>query len=83
MKYKIIKLDRNNKVTFTKEELETLLNDVYEDGRKDGYSALFFPTTPEKIELTSDDTVATDTPDIVGQVDWDNVFAMQTPVVEE
>ena len=32
MKYKIIEVDKDGKITFTKEELEKLLDDVYNDG---------------------------------------------------
>ena len=35
MKYKILQLDANGRISFTKEELEKLLDEVYEDGRRD------------------------------------------------
>lgn len=70
MKFKVIKLNSNDKATFTKDELEELLEEVYESGRKDGYNALFYPYTappvadmPEQVD-----------PPVVEQIDWDNVF---------
>ena len=32
MKYKILIFDKNEKISFTKKELEELLNEVYNDG---------------------------------------------------
>lgn len=76
MKFKVIKVGTNNKVTFTKEELEELLDEVYESGRKDGYNALFYPYTappvpdmPEQVD-----------PPTIEQIDWDSIL---TPADEE
>jgi len=43
MKYKILQLDENGRISFTKEELEKLLDEVYEDGRRDGYGWRYYP----------------------------------------
>lgn len=37
MKYKILQLDEHGRISFTKEELEKLLDEVYEEGRRDGH----------------------------------------------
>ena len=39
MKYKILSLDENGKISFTKEELEKLLDEVYTDGYQEGKKA--------------------------------------------
>lgn len=70
MKYKLIKLDKNDKVTFTKEELENLLDEIYEEGRKDGYQSLFYPST---IAIPSEEEIVAP----VEQIDWDNVFTKE------
>lgn len=36
MKYKIFSLDENGKISFEKEELEKLLEEVYNEGYKEG-----------------------------------------------
>lgn len=36
MKYKILQLDEHGRISFSKEELEKLLDEVYEQGRRDG-----------------------------------------------
>jgi len=36
MKYKILQLDANGRISFTKEELEKLLDEVYNNGYEDG-----------------------------------------------
>lgn len=36
MKYKILQLDANGRISFTKEELEDLLEEVYNNGYDDG-----------------------------------------------
>lgn len=43
MKYKVLQLDANGRISFTKEELEKLLDEVYEDGRRDGYGWRYYP----------------------------------------
>ena len=43
MKYKILQLDEHGKISFTKEELEKLLDEVYEEGRRDGYGWRYAP----------------------------------------
>lgn len=35
-RYKIFTLDENNRITFTKEELESILDEAYNDGFSDG-----------------------------------------------
>lgn len=35
-RYRIFALDENNRITFTKEELESILDEVYNDGFSDG-----------------------------------------------
>lgn len=64
MKFRVLKLDRNNKITFTKEELETLLDDVYEEGRNSWFYA--GPTETDKTEHLADP--------LTDQVDWDSLF---------
>ena len=64
MKFRILKLDRNNKITFTKEELEALLDDVYEEGRNSWFYA--GPVEEDKTEHLADP--------LTDQVDWDTLF---------
>lgn len=47
MKYKIFSLDENGRISFTKEELEKLLNEVYTDGYEQGSKKYVYcyPTT--------------------------------------
>ena len=66
MKYKVLKLNEDNMAVFTKEELEVLLEEVYEEGKKDGYSMIFYPDFSSKTITDSDSD----------QLDWDNVFNM-------
>lgn len=35
-RYKIFAVDENNRITFTKEELESILDEIYNDGFVDG-----------------------------------------------
>jgi len=51
MKYKILQLDANGRISFSKEELENLLDEVYSNGYDDGrktcqYPYWTYPTTP-------------------------------------
>lgn len=39
IKYKVFTPDKNNKVSFTKQELENLLTEVYNEGYRDGQSS--------------------------------------------
>ena len=43
MKYKILQLDEHGRISFSKEELEKLLDEVYEEGRRDGYGWRYYP----------------------------------------
>lgn len=47
MKYKIFSLDENGRISFTKEELEKLLDEVYTDGYEQGSKKYVYcyPTT--------------------------------------
>lgn len=45
MKYKIFNLDKNGRISFTKEELEKLLDEVYNDGYEQGSKKYIYPTT--------------------------------------
>lgn len=47
MKYKIFSLDENGRISFTKEELEKLLDEVYDDGYSEGSKKYVYcyPTT--------------------------------------
>ncbi len=58
MKYKILQLDANGRISFTKEELEKLLDEVYEDGRRDGYGWRYYPY----ITCTASENTITTTP---------------------
>ena len=78
MKYKILQLDANGRISFTKEELEKLLDEVYEDGRRDGYGWRYYPYSPYITCTASGNTISTspdtdkwkitigDTPDSIG-----------------
>ena len=46
MKYKIFSLDENGRISFTKEELEKLLDEVYTDGYEQGSKkyVYYYPT---------------------------------------
>lgn len=35
-RYKIFAVDENNRITFTKEQLESILDEIYNDGFSDG-----------------------------------------------
>ena len=50
MKYKILQLDANGRISFTKEELEELLDEVYNSGYEDGRKTCQWPywTYPTK-----------------------------------
>ena len=56
MKYKILQLDANGRISFTKEELEKLLDEVYEDGRRD---ASYYWYRPYLTWTTSQNTITT------------------------
>lgn len=42
IKYKVFTPDKNNKVSFTKQELENLLTEVYNEGYRDGQSSTWY-----------------------------------------
>lgn len=77
MKYKVLQLDANGRISFTKEELEKLLDEVYEEGRRD---ANYYWHRPYWTYTTSENTITTnpdtnidkwkitigDTPDSIG-----------------
>ena len=56
MKYKVLQLDEHGRISFTKEELEKLLDEVYEEGRKD---ANYYWYKPYWTYTTSDATITT------------------------
>ncbi len=56
MKYKILQLDANGRISFTKEELEKLLDEVYEEGRKD---ANYYWYRPYWTCTTNENTITT------------------------
>ena len=58
MKYKILIPNKENKFEFTKEALEKLLDDVYNDGFKDGQ----LTSQPTKITYPINDPNSTGTP---------------------
>ncbi len=43
MKYKILQLDANGRISFTKKELEELLDEVYNSGYEDGRKTCYYP----------------------------------------
>lgn len=47
-RYKVIEVNKDGKIEFTKKELEDMLNTAYDDGYSDGYSA----STPYKDHTT-------------------------------
>ena len=64
MKYKILQLDANGRISFTKEELEKLLDEVYDNGYEDGRKTCQWPYwtyqtkptwDPNKIWITTTD----------------------------
>lgn len=65
MQVKVFKFDRNGKVSFTQEELEKLLNEVYNGGYNDGKRAGNYWTwtspylTWSNTTLTGNDTITT------------------------
>ncbi len=52
MKYKILQLDANGRISFTKEELEKLLDEVYNNGYEDGRKTCWYPYWTYKTEPT-------------------------------
>ena len=65
MKYKILQLDEHGRISFSKEELEKLLDEVYEEGRRDGYGWRYYPyiTCGSTITTNPNDyTITKDTP---------------------
>lgn len=64
-KIKVFNLNKEGKIEFTKEELEKLLNETYEDGYYEGKSHTYTWTTPyyssQKITLLNNDMPTTDT----------------------
>ena len=42
LKYKVFTPDKNNKMSFTKQELENLLTEVYNEGYRDGQSSNWY-----------------------------------------
>ena len=70
MKYKILKMNDDNKIIFTKQELTDLLDEVYTDGYRDGNRHWYTWTSPTitpswqysptiTTSSTSDDSVIT------------------------
>lgn len=57
MKYKIYTVNTDNKIEFTKEELQKLMDEIYQEGYKDGKDN-FTITTPT-LPKTSPDTTGT------------------------
>lgn len=53
MKYKILQLDANGRISFTKEELEKLLDEVYDNGYEDGRKTCQYPYWYWKSYLTT------------------------------
>ncbi len=66
MKYKILQLDANGRISFTKEELEKLLDEVYDNGYEDGRKTCQYPIWTYKTSPTLGDitplTINTNTP---------------------
>ena len=56
VKIKIFTSDANGKVSFTKAELENLLNEVYSEGQRDSYCSI--STTPYTPYYTLTDSVS-------------------------
>lgn len=44
--YKVFKLNKNNKIEFTKDELRSLLDEVYREGGKDNNDKYYYWTPP-------------------------------------
>lgn len=63
-KIKVFNLNKEGKIEFTKEELEKLLNETYEDGYREGKSYTYTWTTPyynsKEITLLNNDISTTD-----------------------
>jgi hypothetical protein len=62
-KIKVFNLNKEGKIEFTKEELEKLLNETYEDGYCEGKSHTYTWTTPyydQGITLLNNDMSTTD-----------------------
>ena len=63
-KIKVFNLNKEGKIEFTKEELEKLLNETYEDGYHEGKSHTYTWTTPyyssKEITLLNNDMSTTD-----------------------
>ena len=66
MKYKILQLDEHGRISFSKEELEKLLDEVYEEGRRDGYGWRYYPY----ITYTSGSTTGYGTSKKFNDYDW-------------
>lgn len=60
MKYKILQLDANGRISFTKEELEKLLDEVYNNGYEDGRKTCVYPYWYWKSYPTTPNIVYTD-----------------------
>lgn len=48
MKVKVFETDKNGKIIFTKDELEKLLNEVYDSGYVDGKNSTYVWSSPYK-----------------------------------
>lgn len=60
MKYKILQLDEHGRISFSKEELEKLLDEVYEEGRRDGayrYPYYWYTNTGTEIPTIDQDHI--------------------------
>lgn len=51
MKVKVFETDKNGKIIFTKDELERLLNEIYDSGYLDGKNSTYVWSSPYKWTL--------------------------------
>lgn len=52
MMIKVFQTNKNGKIEFTKKELETLLNEIYWQGRNDAHRGWTYTTTPAWVYTT-------------------------------
>ena len=62
MKVKVFETDKNGKISFTKDELEKLLNEVYDSGYTDGKNSTYVWSSPYKLTCTNDINTITSDP---------------------
>lgn len=55
MKVKVFETDKNGKIVFTKDELERLLNEVYDSGYLDGKNSTYVWSSPYKWTLSGNE----------------------------